>query len=457
MASAARLAAYAAFHSISRTDRTLAEALAETRHRLADPRDRALAAEIVTGSLRWRALVDHLIQQASGRALGKLDDEVLDILRISIYQLLHLDRVPKSAVVDDAVELARIARKSSAAGFVNGVLRTIARQGGHLPIPPRPPDSSDRRAAIDYLATSLSHPRWLVERWLDRNGFAEAEVRARFNNTPAPLTLRANRLRTTRARLKDRLAEVGVTSEDTRFSPDGLSITSGNPLRTSLAGTGWFVVQDEASQLVAALAGAQPGERVMDGCASPGNKSAAMAADMREEGVLAAVDVRPNRIALLRDTLRMVGAKRARIVRADLQRGAPFGPIFDLVLVDVPCSGLGTIRRDPEIRWRRTERDLEGFAASELQILSEAAGTVKPGGRLVYSTCSSEPEENEWVVERFLERSPEFHLVDAAHDKHLPDSVRAVVDAGGFLRTSARHGLEAFFGALLRRRASGSQ
>jgi 16S rRNA (cytosine967-C5)-methyltransferase len=303
---------------------------------------------------------------------------------------------------------------------------------------------------VDYLTTTLSHPRWLAERWLRRYGFTAAEAWERFNNAAAPLTLRANRLRITRDELKRRLGAMGVMTEQTRFAPDGLSVTSGNPLQTPLAGSGLFVVQEEASQLVAALAAARPGEIVMDGCASPGNKTTAMACDMRDEGLVAAVDLRPVRAALLARTIAASGARCAHVVRADLQRGVPFGAVFDLVLVDVPCSGLGTIRRDPEIRWRRLEADLTTFAASELEILTQAALAVRRGGQLVYSTCSSEPEENEQVVAAFLEQSPDFSILDPRDDLALPDGVRAVIADDGVLRTSPiDHGLEAFFGARL--------
>jgi 16S rRNA (cytosine967-C5)-methyltransferase len=452
MASQARLASYAALRAISRNELTLAQALAETRERLDDRRDRALAAEILTGSLRWRAALDHIVQHAAGRSLAKLDDEILDVLRMSVYQLVYLDRVPASAVVDDAVQITKAARKASAAGFVNGVLRAIVRLGGRLPLPVHPGPQPENDRALDYLATTLSHPRWLAERWLRRYGFAAAEAWERFNNTAAPLTLRANRLKITRDELRDRLDSQGVKTERARFAADGLSVISGNPLQTPLAGRGLFVVQDEASQLVSALAAARPGELVMDGCASPGNKTTAMVADMRNQGLVAAVDVRPARVALLSQTLRLSGAGCAHVVRADLQRGAPFGAIFDLVLVDVPCSGLGTIRRDPEIRWRRLETDLATFRTSELGILTEAAKAVRPGGRLVYSTCSSEPEENEQVVAAFLDQSPEFTLADPRDDEALPGGIVAVIAGDGALRTTpVEHGLEAFFGVRLRR------
>ncbi len=455
MPSPARLAAYAAFRSVDTEGLTLADALARTRTTLTDPRDRSLAAEIVTGALRWRALLDHLVQSASRRDVARLDPEILDILRLSVYQIVYLDRVPASAVVDDGVEMTRSIRKASAAAFVNGVLRALVRQRQHLPLPAHPGRNPDERVALDYLSTALSHPRWLAARWLSREGFAATEAWAQFNNTPARLTLRTNRLKIGRDELIDRLAEHGSIVERTRFAPDGLVVVSGNPLQTPLAGRGLFFVQDESSQLVAALTHAVPGDFVLDACASPGGKSTAMAADMADDGFLAAVDLRPRRIALLRQTVAESGAASIRIVRADLSRGAPFSAAFDLVLVDAPCSGLGTIRRDPEIRWRRQEDQLPALAGRELSILTAAASAVRPAGRLIYSTCSSEPEENDGVVAAFLEAHPQFSITRPQDDPRLRDGVRTVIDSEGFLRTSpVRHQLEPFFAAMMVRRGA---
>ena len=230
----------------------------------------------------------------------------------------------------------------------------------------------------------------------------------RFNNTPGSLTLRANRLRITPEALVARLAADQVQVHPTAFAPDGLVVDEGYPLRGAGLDEGWFVVQDEASQLVTLLAGDQPGGRVLDTCASPGGKTTAMAASMDGRGILVACDVRDRRVDLLRRTVAASGASNVRIVQADLLKALPFAPGFDAVLVDAPCSGLGTLRRDPDIRWRRREGDLPALAAAELTMLQHAADMVAPGGRLVYATCSSEPEENEGVADAFLATTPEF-------------------------------------------------
>ena len=463
MIAPARVAAYRILSAVSAGRADLPDALDSTRASLRDERDKALAAEVAIGVQRWRAALDHLIVHYSHRPLERLDREVVEILRLSVYQLLHLTRVPASAVVDDAVELAKRAGKGSASGLVNAVLRSISRNRLTLPWPKRPEDPHSEADALEYLSVTLSHPRWLVSRWYHRYGFEAVERWLRFNNAPAPLTLRANRLRNTPDELRHRLRAEGVSATPTRFAPDGLLVESGHPLRHGgSAGSeasgghggvdaGWFVVQDEASQLVSLLAGADPGARVLDTCASPGGKAIALAARMPPAGLLVACDVRDRRMTLLRRTVAGSGARNVRLVQADLAWPLPFRRSFTCVLVDAPCSGLGTLRRDPDIRWRRREADLPVLAAAQLNMLVHAAAAVEPGGRLIYATCSSEPEENESVATAFLARSPDFGALDVkASEVPLP---AAVVDEQGHLRTYPHlHGLEAFFGAVFTRR-----
>jgi 16S rRNA (cytosine967-C5)-methyltransferase len=440
MIAPARLAAYDVLRAVNSGRADLPAALARARQPLSDERDRALAGEIATGTLRWQGAFDRVIETYTKRDPGRLDPEVLDVLRLTIFQLLHLDRVPASAAVNDAVNLTRKAGKKSAAPLVNAVLRRVSRERNRLPLPPR-------EDAIDYLSTTLSHPRWLVERWLDRYGFDNAEAWCRFDNGPAALTLRANRLRTTPGALAEALLAHGVRTRPGRFAPDALIVEDGNPLATPLDGTGLFVVQDEASQLVGLMAGARTGERVLDLCAAPGGKTTAMAAAMADKGLIIAADVRGKRVQLLTRTVAASGATSIRVVRADAAEPLPFQPVFDVVLVDVPCSGLGTLRRDADIRWRIREAQLPTLAATQLRILQSAATAVRPGGRLIYATCSSEPEENDDVVRAFLEAHQEF---SSAKTDGLPEAVLPLLTSEGHLRTLPfRDGLEAFFAAPL--------
>jgi len=441
----ARLAAYEVVLAVGAGRSDLPTALARARTTLRDERDRALAGEIATGTLRWQGAIDYLIASFSGRALARLDKEIVAILRLSAFQLLHLDRVPASAVVDDAVQMTKKAGKKSASGLVNALLRRLSRERDRLPWPSEPP--------IDFVSTTLSHPRWLAERWLARYGRDATVAWAQFDNAAAPLTLRVNTLKTPRDVLARALAEHGVETRPTTFAEHGLVVTSGNPLLTPLAHSGAFVVQDEASQLVGMFAAAAAGERILDACASPGGKTTQMAAAMGDDGLIVAADVRGRRIELLARTVAASGARSVRVVQADARASAPFREVFDAVLVDAPCSGLGTLRRDPDVRWRRTEVDLAPLAAAQREMLEQLAPIVRRGGRLIYSTCSSEPDENEAVVAAFLEAHPEFERAAPPTFDRRPE-LRALLDTDGALRTLPfRDGLEAFYAVTLQRAA----
>ena len=453
MTAPARPAVHRVLRQVHTRQQDLPDALADAREMLSDGRDRALVDEIATGTLRWQGALDHVLAQVSSRPLIQLDADVLDLLRAAAYQLLYLDRVPQHAVVYEAVALARTVGKRSAAGFVNAVLRALTTDPASISLPARPPTPTgaqptiDRSQALDYLATTLSHPRWLAERWLDRHGFEATEHWARFNNQSAPITLRVNRLRTCAEELTGRLSALDVQVRPGRWSPHTLVVTHGNPVNTALADEGLFLLQDEASQLVAELVAAQPGSQVLDVCASPGGKTVAIAGTMAGRGLLVAGDLRPRRLALLSDTLFRLVPGSAHVIRLDMHRSPPLVPIFDWVLLDAPCSGLGILRRDPDIRWRRSPDDLPRFAADQTIFLGTAATVVAPGGRLVYSTCSSEPEENEHVVRHFLSTHKGF-TIEHPTMGHLDP----LIDAHGYFRTLPhRDQLEGFFAAILRR------
>ena len=447
MISPARLAAYDVLRAVNSGRSDLPTALARVRPRLADERDRALAAEIATGTLRWQGAFDLVIAAFAARPVAKLDPEVVDVLRMTAFQLLHLDRIPASAAVNDAVNLVSKAGKRSASGLVNAVLRRISRERNRLPLPPEPPASGrDEVADIAYLSGALSHPEWIVRRWLDRYGFAAVRAWAMFNNRPAALSLRVNTLKTSREALSILLARCGVATEPARFAPDALVVREGNPLLTPIAGDGLFIVQDEASQLVALVAAAAPGERVLDACASPGGKTTAMAAAMGNEGLIVATDVRGRRVDLLSRAVKAAGATCVRVVQADAAGVLPFAARFDCVLLDAPCSGLGTLRRDPEIRWRRTEASLEPLARTQVSLLERAADVLRPGGRLIYATCSSEPDENEAVLSRFLAARDDFR----AQPVRLPPPLAGFMTPEGYFRSFPfRDELEAFFAAMV--------
>ena len=450
MISPARRAAHRVLRAVHTGRADLAMALERARGGLKDPRDRALAGAIAAGTLRWRAAIDHLLAQVSERPLERIDAAVLDVLRGGAFELRFLDRVPARATVHDAVSLTRAVARPGADRFVNGLLRRLSAPGCTASLPPPPPAGEENASAeaLDYLAITLSHPRWLAERWLDRHGFDAAAAWARFDNEPAPVTLHANRLRGTPAEIAERLAGQGVRTSAGRWTPRALTAGDGRPGGTPAFERGDILLQDEAAQLVAELVEARPGMRVLDACAAPGGKTVDLAGAMDGRGVLVAADLRPRRLAVLQATVRRCRAACVHVVRLDATVPLPFAPVFDRVLVDAPCSGLGTLRSDPDIRWRVTPDRLSAFALRQDAFLARAAAAVRPGGQLVYATCSSEPEENEHVVARFRRTHPHFEAVRPA----VPEAAR-FLDAEGHFRTLPfRDGLQAFFGAVLRRR-----
>ena len=450
MTAPARQAAFHVLRDVHEERADLSHAQSRARTHLQDRRDRALAMEIAAGTLRWRARLDHAIAQVSSRYLARIEPPVLDILRLSTYQLHYLQRVPRHAVIHDAVELTRTAGRSGAASFVNAVLRTLADTA--VTFPPTPPLGHDdfpvdREAALAYLSVTQSHPGWLVGRWLDRYGFEATDRWTQFNNSAAPVTIRANTARISTEQLVADLAAEGIVVRPSEWSTGALIATRGNPLTSTRADRGLFWAQDEASQLVAELIAVDPEERVLDVCAAPGGKSLIVLEAMRGRGTLVAGDQRSNRIRLLHDRLEETGATGAMVVRLDA-RCPPVRAVFDWVIVDAPCSGIGTLRRDPDIKWRREEPDLDHLAAEQVSLLDGASTAVRPGGRLLYATCSTEPEENDDVVTDFLAAHPDF-------SRELPETPRLerFADRDGAFRTLPfRDGLEGFFAVILRRR-----
>ena len=447
MRSTVRHAALKVLRKVQTQQLDLANAQAQIRPSLTDRRDRALVHEIVVGTLRWRAKLDFVIQKASSRALNRIDVDLLDLLRLSAYQLLYLDRVPAHAVVYEAVNLATELGKKSAAPFINGVLRTIEREMASQQLPARPTNSqqSDRSDVLDYLSITQSHPRWLMERWYDRYGADATITWTVFNNAVAPISLRVNTLKCSTSRLTEELLACAVETRPSTWSPHALIVTRGNPQDTPLATQGLFWLQDEASQLIGELVTAKPGSQILDACAAPGGKALIAATHMKDRGLVVTADVRPARTKLLASKFKEYRTESTKVVRSD-GRALPFPPVMQWVVVDAPCSGLGTLRRDPDIRWKRTVEDLAQFAKLQSQLLQEATRAIEPGGRILYSTCSSEPEENEHVVRQFLEENPRFVIERPANPKVDP-----LIDQDGFVRTLPyRDGLEAFFAAQLK-------
>lgn len=421
---------------------------AELGRRLAvaalDRRDEALATRLVYGTLAWQGYLDHLIGQC-GRPVARIDTPIRCLLRLAFYQLTKLDRVPAFAAVDTAVELSKDFKNGVATGFVNAVLRRFVRDRERLLLPAREADPAG------YLSVMLSHPRWLVEMWIDEFGATDSEALLTADNEPAPTVLRVNRTRTDRASVLRAFEAAGVACRPARFSPDGVELLDGTTL-ASLPGyqDGWFCAQGEASQLVTALLGLVPGMRVLDACAAPGGKATHIAERMGGRGTVVAVDANLQGLTQLNDTAARLGLTCVKTVCADLFDAVREQPAFDAILLDAPCSGLGTLRQHPEIRWRRSAASIVAAADLESRMLDALAGRLRAGGVLVYSTCTLTRRENDDVVNRFLAGHPDFRRGHA--EPFLPAEAAALVDAAGILRTFPhRHGLDGFFAVRLER------
>ncbi|HEY3975572.1 MAG TPA: 16S rRNA (cytosine(967)-C(5))-methyltransferase RsmB [Candidatus Sulfotelmatobacter sp.] len=440
--SPARAAAFDILLRVERDYSYASELLHSSAHANLSTPDHALATELVMGVLRWRSCLDAEIATASSQPLSKLDLEILISLRLAVYQFLWLDRIPKRAALHESVELVKRARKRSAAPFVNAVLRKLS-QSTRSEILAGEPSSPE------ILAQTLAHPQWLVERWAREYGLPATQQICQFDQS-IPAT--AVRLRT--PTIEAQLQEEGVTLAPGALLASACRVQTGDITKTRAFREGQIVIQDEASQLVAALLG--QGLSILDCCAAPGGKTLAIA-DRNPAGSIIAVELHPHRARLLRKLLRPHAA-RIRIVTADAQH-LPITAQFDRVLADVPCSGTGTLARNPEIKWRLAPADLGDLAQRQLAILRSALAQVAPAGRLIYSTCSLEKEENEALVEQALSENKSFRLVDCSPElnrmKNTGDltwSDPQSLARGPYLRTlPGIHPCDGFFAAIFER------
>lgn len=411
--------------------------------------DRALLLELVQGVLRWQLHLDFVISQVSATPLKRLHPLVLQILRLTTYQLLFLDRIPPAAAVNEAIRLAKSRHLPKVlVSFLNATLRRLAEVGKTVALP------ESRADPVQALAVATSHPPWLAARWLNRLGEAGAWQRCAANNRVPSLTIRVNSNKISPPELITILAQEGVEASPCRFSPLGLIIHSLDQPPLSLASyqQGLWLFQDEAAQLVTYLLQAEPGQRVLEIGAGRGGKTTHLAQMLGAYGQILALDQSHRRLVDLRRQVSRMGLHGISAVAADATAPLPLPPqpLLDRVLVDAPCSGLGTIRRHPEIRWWRSEADFPKYSTRQLSMLQQAASCLCPGGLLLYITCSTEAEENDAVVETFLAAEPEFHLCSSA--PALPEAARYLVEPPGYFRTlPERDDLDGFFAAALRR------
>ena len=414
---------------------------AQVRRDGLDRKDAALCSRIVYGVLQNQLLLDFYLSTYCTQRLDHLQPPLADILRIGAYQILFLDKVPDSAAVNSSVELAKLSKRGQAAGLVNAVLRKLARSKDQLP--PLPEGDVSRLLSIRY-----SHPRWLVKRLLALLGREETEALLALNNQPAAVTAQVNTCRFDTEAVREVLTAAGIQAEPDPALPDCLHLSgTGDLERLELFQAGAFYIQDPAARMAVLAAGLQPGNRVLDVCAAPGGKSFAAAIAMGGRGEILSCDLHENKLKRIREGAARLGFPCIETAAAD---GRNFRPEwengFDAVLVDAPCSGLGIIRKKPDIRYKKLD-SLFAMPVIQRAILDNAARYVKPGGTLLYSTCTILPEENGEVTDSFLAEHPEF----ARTPFSLPLD-GAETEPGQATLWPQRHGTDGFYICRMTRR-----
>jgi 16S rRNA (cytosine967-C5)-methyltransferase len=435
----ARLAAFKILQRVAEGGAFAAVLLAARADELQSS-DRSLCHELVMGVLRHQLWLDHLIAHYAKRTAARLDLPVLLALRLGLYQLRFLSRIPASAAVNESVKLTRLARLRSAEPLVNAVLRRATREPDYDPVAL----IADR---FERLAVETSHPVWLIERWAKAFGIDKGAAFARANNQMPPVAFRIVNNRANKAEVLAALLKAGASLFPSLVAPEAWRITGAGEQFREFAHQGRIYLQDEASQLVAYVVAARAGDRVLDVCAAPGSKTTHIADLTGDQALIVAGDLQPARLRTLTETAVTQGFGSIHGLALDGSCRLPFREAcFDRVLVDAPCTGTGTLRRNPEIRWRISTGDIDELSARQKRILQNAAQIVKVGGRLVYSTCSVEPEENEQIVDAFLEQTDEFELVS------LPASGVLRRTSGPARTWPQQEGADGFFIAAFKRR-----
>lgn len=409
-----------------------------------DARDTGLATELVYGTVGRLNTLDYYLKPSLKTPLDRLEPWVRNLLRLTVYQLFYLERIPAFAAINEAVEIAK-RRGAKASGFVNGVLRATLRKKAELRLP------SKQKNWLRHVSLLHSHPEWLVAEWEQAFGREQTEAMCEANNRRPPLVLRVNAHRTTRDALLAELEEQGIAARASLVSPQGIVLEAGlDVTRLPAFRDGLCTVQDESSMLVAPALAPEPGMRVLDCCAAPGGKTTHLAELMRDEGELLAVDIHPHKIELIENIAGRLGLSVIRTEAGDIRDVVGEAGTFDRILLDAPCSGLGVIRRKPDLKWKKVPEDVTEIVEIQRDLLEIVSKALRPGGVLVYSTCTVTHEENLGVVRDFLARHPEF-APDPIRP-HLPELVQeAVVDDAFVTLMPQQFDSDGFFIARLRR------
>ncbi|OXM85857.1 16S rRNA (cytosine(967)-C(5))-methyltransferase RsmB [Paenibacillus rigui] len=400
-----------------------------------DKQDAGLTTEIVYGTIQRMNTLDYFLERFVAKGVAKLQPWVRSLLRLSLYQMMYLDRIPEHAVVNEAVNLAKKKGHQGISGMVNGVLRNVIRQKDTLKLPEHLPP-------VERIALAHSHPDWLVRRWMKQLGEERTERICEANNVPPRVSLRVNTLKLSREELITRLVDAGLQAEPSDLAPAGVIVRGGgNMALTPWYAEGLFSIQDESSMLVAEAVDPQPGDKVLDCCAAPGGKSMHMAEKMGDRGEVWACDIHEHKEKLIAEQAERLGLSSVRTLVSDarkLPERLPEGT-FDRILLDAPCSGLGVIRRKPDMKWSKTEQELDDICVIQRELLNQVHKLLRPGGVLVYSTCTIERGENSGMIETFLQEHPEFEM-----DPSQPEPLQIY---------PYEHQSDGFFIAKLRKRA----
>ncbi len=409
--------------------------------------DRGFITELVYGTVKWRLTIDWTLSRFSSIKLKKISPWILNILREGTYQLLYMDKVPESAACNESAKLARKYGHQASTGFVNAVLRNIARSKGAV----KPPDKEG--GPVKYLSIAYSHPEWMVEKFLKLFGAEFTESLLESNNAIPEFTVRVNTLKTTVDSLIETLKQENIEAVKGRFSQDALIIKNPSSIsRLAAFKQGLFQVQDESSMLVARVLDPKPGELVLDACSAPGGKATHIAQLMDNKGTVLARDIHEHKIKLIEQSAERLGIKSikteihdALIADTEMENKA------DRVLLDAPCTGLGIIRRKPDIKWGRESSDTAEITSLQRKMIVTASKSVKPGGVLVYSTCTIVPEENEEIVEQFLNENSAFEMDDIT--PIIPEALRNNIKGKGMLQLyTNRDGADGFFISRMRKK-----
>jgi 16S rRNA (cytosine967-C5)-methyltransferase len=368
--------------------------------------DAGLVTEIVYGTIQHLNTVDYYLNRFVAKGVQKLEPWVRNLLRLSLYQVVYLERIPPHAIVNEAVNIAKKKGHQGISGMVNGVMRNVLRQKDQLTISPSLP-------AAEQIALAYSHPQWMVSRWISQFGELTAKLICEANNTPPKTSARVNTLQHSQAEMINMMQQEGMAAKTSELAPRGIIIEHGG----NLAFTRWFAeggitVQDESSMLVAEAVNPEPGMRVLDCCAAPGGKTTHLAEKMNDIGSIVACDVHEHKIALIREQANRLKLDSIETVCSDAADLPSLyaDESFDCILLDAPCSGLGVIRRKPDLKWTKQEQEIADICVLQKKLLDSVHRLLRPGGILVYSTCTMEQEENQGMIQQFLERHPQFKL-----------------------------------------------